>query len=58
MIRHMRSDADALLDMVEELNTVAELELLDEDPEWKLPYTVMDDLDPMNAFIGTRDQMR
>ncbi|XP_051270143.1 ubiquitin-like modifier-activating enzyme 1 [Dicentrarchus labrax] len=45
-------DADALLDMVRELNTVAKLKQLDEAAVQKLSYTARGDLAPMNAFIG------
>ncbi|XP_076597924.1 ubiquitin-like modifier-activating enzyme 1 [Chaetodon auriga] len=48
---HSQADADALLDMVRELNTVAQLEL-DEAAVRKLSYTAQGDLAPVNAFIG------
>ncbi|XP_042363183.1 ubiquitin-like modifier-activating enzyme 1 [Plectropomus leopardus] len=47
-----QSDADALFAIVEELNTVAQLELLDEAAVRKLSCTAQGDLAPMNAFIG------
>ncbi|KAM9361812.1 ubiquitin-like modifier-activating enzyme 1 [Symphorus nematophorus] len=47
-----QSDADALLDMVKELNTVAQLEQLDEAAVRNLSYTARGDLAPLNAFIG------
>lgn len=52
MIHPIQSDADALLDMVRELNTVAQLEQLDEAAVRNLSYTAQGDLAPMNAFIG------
>lgn len=47
-----QSDADALLAVVEELNTVAQLEQLDEAAVRNLSYTAQGDLAPINAFIG------
>ncbi|KAG8007735.1 Ubiquitin-like modifier-activating enzyme 1 [Nibea albiflora] len=47
-----QSDADTLLDMVKELNTVAQLEQLDEPAVRSLSYTAQGDLAPVNAFIG------
>nr|XP_046239442.1 ubiquitin-like modifier-activating enzyme 1 isoform X2 [Scatophagus argus] len=47
-----QSDADALLDVVRELNTDAQLEELDEAAVRNLSYTAQGDLAPMNAFIG------
>ncbi|XP_029286993.1 ubiquitin-like modifier-activating enzyme 1 [Cottoperca gobio] len=47
-----QSDADALLALVEELNTVAQLEQLDEAAVRILSYTAQGDLAPINAFIG------
>ncbi|TKS71314.1 Ubiquitin-like modifier-activating enzyme 1 [Collichthys lucidus] len=47
-----QSDADTLLDMVKKLNTVAELDELDESAVRNLSYTAQGDLAPMNAFIG------
>lgn len=52
MIHPIQSDADALLDMVRELNRVAQLEQLDEAAVRNLSYTAQGDLAPMNAFIG------
>uniref|UniRef100_A0A8C4IID3 E1 ubiquitin-activating enzyme n=1 Tax=Dicentrarchus labrax TaxID=13489 RepID=A0A8C4IID3_DICLA len=52
IIHPMQPDADALLDMVRELNTVAKLKQLDEAAVQKLSYTARGDLAPMNAFIG------
>lgn len=52
MIHSMQSDADALLNMVRELDTVAQLEQLDEAAVRNLSYTAQGDLAPMNAFIG------
>ncbi|XP_040891055.1 ubiquitin-like modifier-activating enzyme 1 [Toxotes jaculatrix] len=51
---HIRSqsDADALLAIVRELNTVTQLEQLDEVAVKNLSYTAQGDLAPMNAFIG------
>lgn len=48
----MQSDADVLLAAVRELNTVAQLEQLDEAAVRKLSYTAQGDLSPVNAFIG------
>lgn len=48
----MQSDADALLDIVRELNTVVQLEQLDEAAVRLLSYTAQGDLAPLNAFIG------
>ncbi|XP_074529752.1 ubiquitin-like modifier-activating enzyme 1 [Halichoeres trimaculatus] len=47
-----QSDADALLATVRKLNTVAQLEQLDEAAVRKLSYTALGDLAPVNAFIG------
>ncbi|KAM6928447.1 ubiquitin-like modifier-activating enzyme 1 [Xenentodon cancila] len=47
-----QSDADALLDLVRELNAVAQLEQLDEAAVRGLSYTARGDLAPMNAFFG------
>ncbi|XP_034542700.1 ubiquitin-like modifier-activating enzyme 1 [Notolabrus celidotus] len=47
-----QSDADALLATVMELNTVAQLEQLDQAAVRKLSYTAQGDLAPVNAFIG------
>ncbi|XP_023265943.1 ubiquitin-like modifier-activating enzyme 1 [Seriola lalandi dorsalis] len=47
-----QSDADALVAIVRELNTVAELEQLDEVAVRNLSYTAQGDLAPINAFIG------
>ncbi|XP_062271382.1 ubiquitin-like modifier-activating enzyme 1 [Scomber scombrus] len=47
-----QSDADALLDTVRELNTVSQLEQLDEAAVRLLSYTAQGDLAPLNAFIG------
>ncbi|XP_071350333.1 ubiquitin-like modifier-activating enzyme 1 [Trachinotus anak] len=47
-----QQDADALLAMVRELNTVAQLEELDEVAVRNLSYTAQGDLAPINAFIG------
>ncbi|XP_078104826.1 ubiquitin-like modifier-activating enzyme 1 [Sander vitreus] len=47
-----QSDADALLAIVGELNTVAQLEQLDEAAVRSLSYTAQGDLAPINAFIG------
>ncbi|XP_053172393.1 ubiquitin-like modifier-activating enzyme 1 [Scomber japonicus] len=47
-----QSDADALLDTVRELNTVSQLEELDEAAVRLLSYTAQGDLAPLNAFIG------
>ncbi|KAM9859899.1 ubiquitin-like modifier-activating enzyme 1 [Aulostomus maculatus] len=47
-----QSDADALLAIVRELNTVAQLEHLDEAAVKSLSYTAQGDLAPLNAFIG------
>lgn len=45
-------DADALVAMVRELNTVAGLEQLDEAAVRNLAYTARGNLAPMNAVIG------
>ncbi|XP_034074972.1 ubiquitin-like modifier-activating enzyme 1 [Gymnodraco acuticeps] len=47
-----QSDADALLAIVGELNTVAQLEQLDEAAVRILSFTAQGDLAPVNAFIG------
>lgn len=47
-----QEDADALVAMVRELNTVADLEQLDEAAVRNLAYTARGNLAPMNAFIG------
>lgn len=47
-----QADADALVAMVRELNTVAGLEQLDEAAVRNLAYTARGNLAPMNAFIG------
>lgn len=47
-----QEDADALVAMVRELNTVAGLEQLDEAAVKNLAYTARGNLAPMNAFIG------
>lgn len=47
-----QSDADALLAIVGELNTVTQLEQLDEAAVRSLSYTAQGDLAPINAFIG------
>ncbi|XP_041802065.1 ubiquitin-like modifier-activating enzyme 1 [Chelmon rostratus] len=47
-----QTDADVLLDMVRELNTVAQLEKLDEAAVRILSCTAQGDLAPVNAFIG------
>ncbi|XP_054473859.1 ubiquitin-like modifier-activating enzyme 1 [Anoplopoma fimbria] len=47
-----QSDADALLAIVGELNTVAQLEQLDEAAVRTLSYTAQGNLAPINAFIG------
>lgn len=47
-----QSDADALLDLVRELNVVAQLEELDEAAVRNLSYIARGDLAPVNAFIG------
>uniref|UniRef100_A0A3Q3XCH3 E1 ubiquitin-activating enzyme n=1 Tax=Mola mola TaxID=94237 RepID=A0A3Q3XCH3_MOLML len=47
-----QADADALLSAVRELNTVAQLEQLDEAAVRNLAFTARGDLAPMNAFIG------
>lgn len=52
MIYLTQSDAEALLAKVRELNTVAQLEELDEAAVRKLSYTARGDLAPINAFIG------
>lgn len=52
IVYSMQSDADALLNMVRELNNVAQLEELDEAAVRKLSYTAQGDLAPVNAFIG------
>lgn len=49
---HSQVDADALLDMVRQLNEAALLEQLDEAAVRKLSYTAQGELAPMNAFIG------
>ncbi|XP_029005446.1 ubiquitin-like modifier-activating enzyme 1 [Betta splendens] len=46
------ADADALLDLVRELNAAAQLERLDEDAVRTLAFTARGDLAPMNAVIG------
>ncbi len=48
----IQSDADVLLDMVRELNKVAQLEELDEAAVRSLSFTAQGDLAPINAFIG------
>ncbi|XP_070697555.1 ubiquitin-like modifier-activating enzyme 1 [Pempheris klunzingeri] len=48
-----KSDAEVLLDKVRELNTVAQLEELDEAAVRTLSYTAQGDLAPINAFIGS-----
>lgn len=48
----IQADADALLSAVRELNTVAQLEQLDEAAVRNLAFTARGDLAPMNAFIG------
>ncbi|CAN9512024.1 unnamed protein product [Ophioblennius macclurei] len=48
-----QSDADSLLAMVRELNTVAQLEQLDEATVRNLSCTARGDLAPVNAFIGS-----
>lgn len=52
MINPTQSDADALLAIVGELNTVAQLEQLDEAAVRILSFTAQGDLAPVNAFIG------
>lgn len=52
MTHSVQVDADALLDMVRQLNEVAQLEQLDEAAVRKLSYTAQGELAPMNAFIG------
>lgn len=47
-----QSDADALLDTVRELNSVTQLEQLDEAAVQILSFTAQGDLAPLNAFIG------
>ncbi|KAK5872579.1 hypothetical protein PBY51_013263 [Eleginops maclovinus] len=47
-----QSDADALLAIVRELNTVAQLDQLDEAAVRILSFTAQGDLAPVNAFIG------
>ncbi|KAM7006559.1 ubiquitin-like modifier-activating enzyme 1 [Tautogolabrus adspersus] len=47
-----KSDAEALLATVRELNTVAKLEQLDEAAVTNLSYTAQGDLAPVCAFIG------
>ncbi|KAM7402239.1 hypothetical protein PAMP_017498 [Pampus punctatissimus] len=47
-----QSDADVLLSTVREMNTVAQLEQLDEAAVRILSYTAQGDLAPLNAFIG------
>ncbi|CAJ1050608.1 ubiquitin-like modifier-activating enzyme 1 [Xyrichtys novacula] len=47
-----QSDADALLVEVKELNSVAQVEELDEAAVRKLSQTAQGDLAPVNAFIG------
>lgn len=46
---HIQSDADSLLAIVGELNTVAQL---DEAAVRTLSYTAQGQLAPINAFIG------
>lgn len=48
----VQSDADDLLATVRELNTVAQLQELDEAAVRILSYTAQGDLAPLNAFIG------
>ena len=52
VVNPVQSDADALLDTVRELNSVAQLEQLDEAAVRILSYTAQGDLAPLNAFIG------
>lgn len=52
MILPIQSDADALLDMVKDLNATAQLKELDEAAVRNLSFTAMGDLAPVNAFIG------
>lgn len=52
MVNSVQSDADALLDTVREMNTVSQLEELDEAAVRLLSYTAQGDLAPLNAFIG------
>lgn len=52
MIVLIQSDADALLAIVGTLNTVAQLEQLDEAAVRTFSYTARGDLAPINAFIG------
>ncbi|KAF3689956.1 Ubiquitin-like modifier-activating enzyme 1 [Channa argus] len=47
-----QSDAESLLAIVRELNTVAKLEQLDEAAVRNLSFTAQGDLAPLNAFIG------
>uniref|UniRef100_A0A8C7XNC9 E1 ubiquitin-activating enzyme n=1 Tax=Oryzias sinensis TaxID=183150 RepID=A0A8C7XNC9_9TELE len=47
-----QTDADSLLEMVRELNTVAEVEQLDEAAVRLLSCTARGDLAPINAFFG------
>ncbi|XP_019214768.1 ubiquitin-like modifier-activating enzyme 1 [Oreochromis niloticus] len=47
-----QSDADYLLNIVRELNEVAQLEELDEVTVQSLSFTAQGDLAPINAFIG------
>uniref|UniRef100_A0AAQ4PV49 E1 ubiquitin-activating enzyme n=1 Tax=Gasterosteus aculeatus aculeatus TaxID=481459 RepID=A0AAQ4PV49_GASAC len=47
-----QSDADSLLAIVGELNTVAQLDQLDEAAVRTLSYTAQGQLAPINAFIG------
>ncbi|KAM4740826.1 ubiquitin-like modifier-activating enzyme 1 isoform 2-T2 [Anableps anableps] len=47
-----QSDADLLLNIVKELNSVAKLEELDEAAVRSFSYTSRGDLAPMNAFFG------
>lgn len=49
---HIQSDADSLLAIVGELNTVAQLDQLDEAAVRTLSYTAQGQLAPINAFIG------
>uniref|UniRef100_A0A8C9ZSX2 E1 ubiquitin-activating enzyme n=1 Tax=Sander lucioperca TaxID=283035 RepID=A0A8C9ZSX2_SANLU len=50
--RNVQDYADALLAIVGELNTVTQLEQLDEAAVRSLSYTAQGDLAPINAFIG------
>lgn len=52
MTHFAQVDAEALLDMVRQLNAVPQLEHLDEAAVRKLSYTAQGELAPMNAFIG------